>query len=335
MIKAYLKEKSGWIILFISIQLLILFVTVLDSNISMDTVYYGIFLASVIFIIFLTIRYRKETVFYQSLKNWDHTTYDTRPLAKAESPFEQIIYEKILEQTQYFQEVHTNNIKQLEEEKDELLSWIHEVKTPLTTLQLLIERCDDPQLKRLMEYEWMRIHLLLDQQLHQKRMYTLESDLYIESATFESIIYPEIKALQPWCMQKGIGFDIQLHVSDVLTDRKWFRFVIRQVLTNAVKYSEQSDIVIKSYEENEHTKLTIQDSGRGISKQDLPRIFDKGFTSTSDHQNQASTGMGLYLAKKTADALLLQFDVDSKLNQGTTFTITFPNKNEFTHLTSM
>ena len=75
----------------------------------------------------------------------------------------------------------------------------------------------------------------------------MENDLYIEEADLEIFIKRRLKALQSWCMQKGIGFEVELEVATVLTDAKWLGFIIRQLLTNAVKYSEASDIIIKSY----------------------------------------------------------------------------------------
>ena len=223
----------------------------------------------------------------------------------------------------------------LEQEKDELLSWIHEVKTPLTAMQLMIDRLDNETMKSHLIYEWLRIHLLLDQQLHQKRIPFIENDLYIEITDLKVLITKEIKDLQSWCIQKGIGFDLHLEVTEVLSDAKWLAFIIRQLLTNAVKYSEASDIIIKSYQQDEQTILEVEDFGRGIDPKDLPRIFDKGFTSTTKHQDNAATGMGLYLAKKAAKPLLIHIDVHSKLGEGTTFTLTFPKRNEFVHITGM
>ncbi len=77
----------------------------------------------------------------------------------------------------------------------------------------------------------------------------------------------------------------------------------RQLLTNAIKYSESTDILIKTYLQNDHIHLEIRDFGRGIAPKDMPRIFDKGFTSTLQHRDNAATGMGLYLAKKAAHSL--------------------------------
>ena len=110
----------------------------------------------------------------------------------------------------------------------------------------MIGRVENATLKAQLNQEWLRIHLLLDQQLHQKRLTVIENDLYIEQIQFESIVFNEIKTMQSWCIQKGIGFDIQLDRNDVLTDAKWLSFILRQLLTNAIKYSEKSDIIIRS-----------------------------------------------------------------------------------------
>ncbi|MCY9430995.1 ATP-binding protein, partial [Bacillus spizizenii] len=122
---------------------------------------------------------------------------------------------------------------------------------------------------------------------------------------------------------------------EVLSDAKWLAFIIRQLLTNAVKYSEASEIEIKSFQKGEQTQLQVKDCGRGIDQKDVPRIFDKGFTSTTDHHDQASTGMGLYLAKKAATPLLIHIDVDSEFGVGTVFTLTFPKRNQFERVISM
>lgn len=330
----YIYERLSWIIFFIVIQLLIITVTIIDTTIPVESVLYIVFLSFLMFSIFLIIRYYKETKFYKQLMERDDDL-DLTNLAKPDSPFEHIIEESLINQTNKLKMLGERNHLLLEQEKDELLAWIHEVKTPLTAMRLMIDRLEDSKLKAPLTYEWLRIHLLLDQQLHQKRIPFMENDLYIENANLEDIIFQEIKTLQSWCIQKKIGFDIDLGITTVLTDAKWFAFMIRQLLTNAVKYSEASEIIVKSYEKNEQTILEVIDFGRGIDQKDLPRIFDKGFTSTTAHQDHAATGMGLYLTRKVAKPLLINIDVHSELGKGTTFTLTFPKRNEFNHITSM
>jgi two-component system, OmpR family, bacitracin resistance sensor histidine kinase BceS len=329
----FLTERRSWILFFLLQQLILLFIAYLDPSISLSAIGYIVFLSLVLFFFFLFLRYQRETVFYKQLDERAND-FDTSRLT-VRSPFETIIEKSIFEQTQHLKQTASFNRMQIEQEKDEMLSWIHEVKTPLTALHLMIQRMDDDSLKAHLTYEWLRIHLLLDQQLHQSRIPFIENDLYMENTALENLLFSELKTLQSWCIQKRIGFDFDLQVTHVLSDSKWLAFILRQILTNSVKYSDSSDIIIKSYNDKNRTYLEIKDNGRGIDPRDLPRIFDKGFTSTTTHHDQASTGMGLYLARKAADSLHIKVSVESKLHDGTTFTLAFPCKNEFDHIMGM
>lgn len=336
MIKKYVMERKSWILLFLFGQGLLLFIAYLDYEIPFSPILYIVFLFTTLFAIFLTIRYNRETKFFKQLEERENNL-DLSSIADAESPFEQIVETSMTSLTERLSQIASRHQVTLEQEKDELLSWIHEVKTPLTAMRLMIDRLDDETMKAALTYEWLRIHLLLDQQLHQKRLPSMENDLYIEHVDLEDLIYMEIKTLKSWCIQKGIGFDVQFEVTKVLSDAKWLAFILRQLLTNAVKYSDSDslDIIVKSFQQHERTVLEVKDHGRGINPKDLPRIFDKGFTSTTWHQDSAATGMGLYLAKKAAKALLIHIAVHSEAGAGTTFTLTFPQPNETVRITGM
>ncbi|WP_174615137.1 sensor histidine kinase [Virgibacillus ihumii] len=334
MITSYLKERRSWILLIIILQGITLFIAAIDPTIPFRSSLYIVFISLIVFTIFFITRYRKETSFYQSLHNWDKT-YDLATIESAESPFEKIVEEGMTLQTKQYTKNISENRQSVEQEKDDLMSWIHDVKTPLTAMHLKLERIEDSTLKSQLMYEWLRIHLLLDRQLHQKRIPFVHNDLYMETVQLESLIHREIRDLQSWCIQKGIGFDISIDVPSITSDAKWLSFIVRQLLTNALKYSEASEITIQSFIEDDLVKLAIKDQGRGIDAKDMPRIFDKGFTSTIDHDNSSSTGMGLYLTKRVADVMHIHIDVQSKPGKGTTFTLTFPNKNEFLSITDM
>ncbi len=334
MIRTFLIERISWILFFVLLQFLCLFLAFIDQTLPLASALYYVFLSCILMVIFLFIRYRKETPFYEEIKDRDNDL-DLTTFPEADSPFEAVIETNVREQMERLKQELSRNQSLLEQEKDDLLSWIHEVKTPMTAMRLIIDRTEDYKMKSQLTFEWMRIHLLLDQQLHQKRIPFIENDLYIEEVEIEPLLFNEIKSLRSWCMQKGIGFDIDLQAEQVLSDAKWLAFILRQLMTNAIKYSEQSDIIISSYEKSGRIHLLIQDHGRGIDPRDLPRIFEKGFTSTTDHQHAAATGMGLYLADRIRNKMKIQIDVASKLGEGTTFTLIFPNQNEFTKLRSM
>ena len=135
----------------------------------------------------MIIRYHKETRFYKSLEEWDNNL-DLTSIAHAESPFEKIIENSMTNQTEHLKQdafAQSNDFRS--RRKMNLLSWIHEVKTPLTAMHLMIERLDDDTMKAQLTYEWLRIHLLLDQQLHRKRIPFMKNDLYIEQTDLETI----------------------------------------------------------------------------------------------------------------------------------------------------
>ncbi|UOQ45943.1 sensor histidine kinase [Halobacillus salinarum] len=334
MIWKFLIERSSWILLFVCIQALYLLIALIDPSISFRSLLYAAFLSLLLFIFFLILRYSKETKFYKQLEERE-SNFDLTTIPEHSSPFESLIEESMILQIEELKQQASNNKRTMEEAKDELLSWIHEVKTPLTAMHLMIERMEDQKTKEQLTYEWLRIHLLLDRQLHQERMPVITNDLYIEKVDLQTLAAEEITPLRSWCRQKGIGFDLHLESREVLSDAKWLAFILRQLLTNAVKYSTQNDIQINSYEEDGKIHLNIRDKGRGIYPQDLPRIFEKGFTSTAQHQDNASTGMGLYLTKKIADLLLIAITVSSTPGKGTSFLLTFPKQNEFVKIRGM
>ncbi len=325
MIRAFLRERKSWILFFFVQQGLILVMGYLDPSLPFEAFSYLVFLSFIGFILFFALRYKTETTFYHSLELENRT--------KPVSPFEQLIAEAMERQTRQLQTSTTLSRQRLEQEKEELLAWVHEVKTPMTAMQLMIERIPEPKLKASLAYEWQRVDHLLDQQLHQKRIEFIENDLYIENVNIRSLLIREIRNLQVLCMQKGIGFEMELEVTEVLSDAKWLSFIVRQLLTNAVKYSEATDITLRSMMEEGQTILEVEDRGRGIDARDLPRIFEKGYTSTLQHQNQAATGMGLYLARRACESLGIWISVESQLGQGTTMRLTFPRRNE--HVTRL
>ena len=272
MIRTFLIERISWILFFVLLQFLCLFLAFIDQTLPLASALYYVFLSCILMVIFLFIRYRKETPFYEEIKDRDNDL-DLTTFPEADSPFEAVIETNVREQMERLKQELSRNQSLLEQEKDDLLSWIHEVKTPMTAMRLIIDRTEDYKMKSQLTFEWMRIHLLLDQQLHQKRIPFIENDLYIEEVEIEPLLFNEIKSLRSWCMQKGIGFDIDLQAEQVLSDAKWLAFILRQLMTNAIKYSEQSDIILSSYEKSGRIHLLIQDHGRGIDPRDLPRNF--------------------------------------------------------------
>ncbi|KAA9004022.1 HAMP domain-containing histidine kinase [Paenibacillus spiritus] len=336
MIRTFLRERLSWLVFFAASQLLILLVAWLDRSVPLGSLLYIVLLSSLAFLAFLLWRASRETAFYRSLRDYDPAG-DLAPGREPSSPFERIVWDAVALQDDRYRTEASARRMELTREKDELLSWVHEIKTPLTTLQLMIDRLDDESARPRLMAEWLRVHLLVDQQLHRKRLPFMHNDLAVATVPLEPLLNAEIQSLRSWCMQKHIGFDISLDEPEVLSDAKWLGFILRQILSNAVKYSSDSDITVESFRRSDgHVALRVQDQGRGISAKDLPRIFEQGFTSTagSRHRDQASSGMGLYLAAQAAERLLITIEAESEPGAGSAFTLHFPQKNDLLRLTN-
>ena len=327
MILQFLKEYRTWISFFVATIIWMNVVFHLDAGFTNVSVLYFNLVYSILFILFLGWHYLKYSRQARLLQKYD---FD-QPEQLALTSLQQIIFTRFTEQFQQ-QEAVVNDLNvQLQEQSDDLLAWVHEVKSPLTSLKLLIEQTDDIKLKMRLEQEWLRLYLLVDQQLHQTRLQTIEQDNRMQKVPLQSVIFQEIRDLQSWCIEKGIGFDIEELEQTVVTDKKWLGFILRQILTNAVKYSHPNEeIHIFTSQQNSHLRLHIEDSGIGISPEDLPRVFRKSYTGTVGRESTAATGMGLYLAQNAAVKLGITITIQSQLAKGTCVTLTFPEANHYT-----
>ena len=212
------------------------------------------------------------------------------------------------------------------EQQDELLAWVHEMKTPLTAMRLLIDHVKCAERKERLENEWLRLYLLLDQQLHATRLMTIEQDNRLEKVLLKEIVIKEVQAMRSWCFERELEVELENLNLEVVTDTKCLGFIVRQVLSNAVKYSKVGgQITIYTADE----ALYIQDDGIGIAAEDLPRVFRKSYTGTVGRESSAATGMGLYLAKQAADSLNIKLSIQSERNRGTTVKLQFPQQNDY------
>lgn len=213
---------------------------------------------------------------------------------------------------------------EIRETNDFQVAWVHEVKTPLTAMRLLLDELPSSETKQQLEVEWLRIHLLVDQSLHTLRLSAAEHDLLFEKVSIRQAIIKEVQELQNWCFLKELEIDLAVGDDVLVTDEKWLRFIVRQILSNAVKYSHTGGLITIRYTKNE---LVIHDEGIGIRMEDLPRIFEKGFTGSTGRKQSASTGMGLFLANQTAKKLGLTLQATSY--KGTDLIIRFPEENTY------
>lgn len=200
---------------------------------------------------------------------------------------------------------------------------------PLAASELLVRSIEfdiDDQKYTLLENELAKIDEYVEQVLYYARLDSFSRDYLIQEYELKSIIQPVIRSQANYFIQKNLRYEIIGEDQRVLTDAKWVAFIFKQILSNAIKYTPDHREIIISIEKNQQgISLAIKDSGIGIPKEDLSRIFDKGFTGSNGRLSKThSTGLGLYLAKSLAEKLGIQLLAESIVGEGTTMTLFFP-----------
>jgi two-component system, OmpR family, bacitracin resistance sensor histidine kinase BceS len=317
MIMLFIKQHMSWLMLLFGLQLFLNILLYVDVGIENVSLVYLNTVWLVLILLFCIVRFtldRRLIGQYPERKGNYYTTI--------QADYEQ----QIEEQKAHNRQQHL----QLLEKQDELLAWVHEMKAPLTAMRLLQDNVTDLVLKERLNNEWLRLHLLLDQQLHATRLMAIEQDNMLYNVIVKDIVAKEVKELRSWFFEKQIALDIDDVDLNVISDAKWLGFIIRQLLTNALKYSEAGqEIYIYTTENNHQQTLHIQDFGQGIAPEDLPRVFRKSYTGTLGRETSAASGMGLYLVKQAADALHINVSITSKLGEGTTVSLQFSQMNEY------
>lgn len=329
----YLKEHLPWIMLFILFNISIAVIGWIDSTIPDISIMYVIMINTFLLLVFVSWDYLRKRQFYKDIRTLNEPD-DVDARHSGKTPLEREVNDSLERLRISHEHLMFNESTKTRENLDELTRFVHDMKMPVTTMHLMIQDLDEKQQRKL-SAEMNRLEQMLNEILYVKRLPNIKNDLYFESVPLEALFNQSIKKLRHICMRKGIGFDLDIRTENIETDAKWLQFMIDQVLSNSVKYTSESTIEITTESINGQDCIKIKDYGRGIRKADMNRIFDSGFTSTSDHNDASSTGMGLYLTKNVADVLNIQLDVQSVYEKGTTVTFNFSKQNEFNRITSM
>ena len=201
--------------------------------------------------------------------------------------------------------------------------WVHEIKTPIAVMRLKLS--DDTQEHHALAIELQRIERYVDMVLQYIRIGSETNDLVIQECSLDELIRESVRKLAPQFVEKRLRLVFVPTEASVVTDAKWFACILDQLLSNAVKYTPEGAVTIGMQD----GRLMISDTGIGIAPQDLPRIFEKGYTGINGRLGQKSSGLGLYLAKKAADLLSIPLTVESREGEGSAFTLDLRQKGCF------
>lgn len=173
------------------------------------------------------------------------------------------------------------------------------------------------------EDELFRIEEYVSMALQYLRVSSTENDFVLEKVSVDGVIRDTIKKYAKIMIRRHIGINYSGTGQEVYTDGKWLAFMLEQILSNAIKYTPQGGVTIETAEKKDRFFITIKDTGIGIKAEDLPRVFEKGYTGYNGHADKKATGIGLYLCRQMADKLGHTIRMESEIGKGTKVWIGF------------
>ena len=212
--------------------------------------------------------------------------------------------------------------RERKEYKEYIEQWIHEVKTPITAMKLIYENNPGPFTRDLMT-ELENVNRFTEQALYFARSEHAEKDYSVREIRLSDVVHEAIAGNKYLLRQNHVAITVEDMDDVVYTDDKWVRFILDQLISNAVKYrTDQPVLHFCTRKENDRVLLSVEDNGIGIPPGDLPRIFENGFTGENGRRIHSSTGIGLYLCRCLCDKLGIRISASSK-GKGTIISLSF------------
>ena len=320
-LKSYLKKNIKVYILFV-VFIAIFFIMFYLYNLPLEALIYTgsfCFLASCIASFLDFVNYKES---YKKLKFLEKNILsDLEDLPKS-LDIRIDYYHKIIEKLYEELEKLTQENRQKNTDMVDYYSmWVHQIKTPIAAMNFLLD--NEEVDRKILQQELFKIERYVEMVLTYIRLDSISSDYVITKINLDEVVKDSVKKYATIFINKKIKLNYVSHETMVISDKKWLSFAFEQILGNSVKYSSAGgEIIIETCE----NKLVIEDNGMGIKEEDLPRIFEKGFTGFNGRYEKKSSGLGLYLCKKTLDKLGHHIEISSKVGEGTRIEITFPKE---------
>lgn len=226
----------------------------------------------------------------------------------------------------YFNKVLNKNINTFKEMEEYYTMWVHQIKTPIAAMKLLLQEKSVEFDVSYEQAQLFRIEQYAEMALQYMRLGSESTDFIIKKVNLHNVVKEAIHKYARMFIQKKIKLDFKDFDIFVISDEKWLGFVIEQILSNAIKYTNKGSVAINCKEGTSLVTLFIEDTGAGINSADLPRICEKGYTGYNGHSSyngKFSTGIGLYMCSKIIKKLSHKMEIESEEGEGTTVKITF------------
>ncbi|MCY6960388.1 sensor histidine kinase [Clostridium brassicae] len=328
----YIRHKKHLIIFYIILMSFISLIIYLNPSIkvSVSNIIYVNSVSFVFFCIHLFVEYFYFKTYYLGIKDTiEKRQEDIINFLPEAKNYEQNLYNTLLRKLYEEQSLKIENLYDEKRENAEFItSWVHEVKTPIAVSRLIIENSmtkSKDEILDSLEDEIDKIDSYVEQALYYSRIDSFSKDYFINELDLDKLIKEIIKKHAKNFINKKIGIELDNLNFNIISDKKWIVFIIDQIISNALKYTDiQGKIKISGIQDSTEKKLIIEDTGIGIKPEDIDRVFQKGFTGHTGRQDYKSTGMGLYLAKMLSLKLGHDISIQSRYGEYTRVTIHFP-----------
>ncbi len=287
-------------------------------QIELRAVYYPVLLCAVFSLLFCIPgynRYKRKREILNRLGDEKGTVTELLPLADA--GLERAYQELAARMEEIQRKSEEAWIQSQKDMQDYYATWVHQIKAPIAVLRVLLQRTDTEENQE-MRSELFRIEQYVEMALCYTRLQEDASDLVLKEIDLDRVVRNAIHKYAGQFIRKKLRLVYGGTDKTVLTDEKWLSFILEQFLSNAVKYTKAGEVRIKV---NDRKQLTVEDTGIGIESEDIPRIFEKGYTGYNGRMDKKSTGIGLYLVKQAAGKLGHSLHVESIPGEGSHFTI--------------
>lgn len=326
--KDYLNDRKFIVFLYFLMLILVESILFLFHATLTQQVFVGTVIVIVISISIIYDFCRKKTFYNQFVERINQLSekYLISEMMECPNFLEgKFLYAQLLDITKCMNDKIEEHIRISNEFKNYVEIWTHEIKIPIASMKLMIH--NSVNTSRKLNAQIDKIDSFVEQILYYIRSEVPQNDYVISKRSILDIVDSSIKSNRDILILNKFQIRKDIVNLDILTDEKWLSFMINQIISNAVKYSNDSNHCISFYttQENNQIILHIEDNGIGITDSDLPRVFDKSFTGQNGRIISSSTGMGLYLCKRLCIELGHEIKIESKKDEWTRVSISFKN----------
>jgi len=324
--KIFLRDHLSFVLLyFFNMFFLLLFYRKLGGFETLENVYYFLFLSSFLLGVFLLYRYFFYKRLYDKLSKLPSQLEDTLSSAGA-APVAAGVNRLLRAQYNLFQEQIQLYKRKQAEHLTFIHQWVHQMKTPISVIHLILQENEgEPYIENIAQ-EMERINRGLNMALNMARLGSFEHDFTVETVLLHAVVAEVINEQKRYFIRKRVYPEVRIDLNmSVKSDRKWLKFIVEQLLVNAIKYTEGENkrVMVAAYASEKGKVLEVKDQGIGIPPQDIRRVFEPFYTGENGRKFGESTGMGLYLVNEVCKKLEHQIEIQSKPGEGTAVRIIF------------